>query len=142
MTLSGLAGGTSYDYFMRSVCGAGDTSAWSTRATFATTCGNYTLPFLENFQHLSAEYLLDRSNGALNTGSTLTGTSSAWIGANYLNAVATNPASKNHTRTIRLKDWLISPSIALGTPAPGTNFAWSSISEWSPMPHNACYNGF
>ncbi|PSK91647.1 GEVED domain-containing protein [Taibaiella chishuiensis] len=33
-----LTPGTTYDYYVRAICGAGDTSAWSPVATFTTTC--------------------------------------------------------------------------------------------------------
>ncbi len=36
MSLSGLSDDTSYDYYVRSICGAGDTSEWSAVGTFTT----------------------------------------------------------------------------------------------------------
>ena len=49
--MTGLAPGINYDVYMRSVCGAGDTSAWSTSATFLTLCNSFnTFPFTETFE--------------------------------------------------------------------------------------------
>lgn len=122
VSLTGLAGGTSYSYFVRSICSAGDTSAWSVRDTFTTSCGTYNLPFLETFDTYLPTTCWTEATGFLNTGSTLTAANSAWTGANYLNG-SSNPAAVVQLTSNTRRDWLISPSIVLGTPAAGTNFA-------------------
>lgn len=45
-TLSGLTQGTDYEYYVRSICGSGDTSGWYGPIKFRTTYG---LPYLESF---------------------------------------------------------------------------------------------
>ncbi|MGB1041442.1 MAG: choice-of-anchor J domain-containing protein, partial [Flavobacteriales bacterium] len=37
-TLSGLMGSSDYDWYVRAICGSGDTSAWSSVGTFTTLC--------------------------------------------------------------------------------------------------------
>ena len=46
--LSGLVPAISYDVYVRAICGAGDTSAWSTVA-FTTACGAYSAPYVQDF---------------------------------------------------------------------------------------------
>jgi hypothetical protein len=48
-TLTGLTAQTSYDYWVQADCGNGDVSPWSGPHTFATACGTFTAPFLDNF---------------------------------------------------------------------------------------------
>jgi hypothetical protein len=47
-TLSGLNSGTAYDYYIRSICGPGDTSGFSLTNTFRTEC-LFLAPWTENF---------------------------------------------------------------------------------------------
>jgi hypothetical protein len=52
-TLTGLSNATAYDVYVRSVCGAGDTSLYSSVESFVTTCPAITpvaLPYIEGFE--------------------------------------------------------------------------------------------
>ena len=50
INLTGLAAGRNYDFIVRGICDAGDTSNRSFRFTFATQCGNInSLPYFEDF---------------------------------------------------------------------------------------------
>lgn len=46
-TLSGLTSSTTYEYYVRAICGAADTSGWYGPITFATSNG---VPYFEDFQ--------------------------------------------------------------------------------------------
>lgn len=48
-TVPGLTSATTYDFYVRSICGAGDTSYWSSMISAATSCPPATLPFAESF---------------------------------------------------------------------------------------------
>ncbi len=48
-TLTGLMSATSYDVYVRSICGAGDSSDWSAITSFATLCNAFSVPYTENF---------------------------------------------------------------------------------------------
>ncbi|MBT6745437.1 MAG: T9SS type A sorting domain-containing protein [Flavobacteriales bacterium] len=47
--VNGLLSSTTYDFYVSSICGAGDTSSWSGPFTFNTPCASFTAPFLEEF---------------------------------------------------------------------------------------------
>lgn len=50
-TISGLASSTTYQFYMRSICGVADTSVWSTVNSFTTLCGSIsTFPYTEGFE--------------------------------------------------------------------------------------------
>ncbi len=48
-SLSGLTPNTWYDFYVRSICGPGDTSTWTGPGQFLTTCALVSTPFLESF---------------------------------------------------------------------------------------------
>ena len=48
-SLTGLAATTTYDYYVRAICGANDTSAWAGPYSFTTLCNPVVAPFLEEF---------------------------------------------------------------------------------------------
>ena len=47
--IKGLVPVTRYEYVVRSICGAGDTSLWSNRSEFVTECVPYTANYSRNF---------------------------------------------------------------------------------------------
>ena len=47
--VSGLMGNTTYDFYVRSICAPGDTSAWSAVGTFTTNCDPLTAPYVQPF---------------------------------------------------------------------------------------------
>lgn len=49
VTVSGLAAATTYDWYVRSLCGGTDTSAWSSVSTFTTSCATFTAPYTQTF---------------------------------------------------------------------------------------------
>lgn len=51
--VSGLLPATSYDYYVRAVCGATQTSAWVGPLTFTTECAVFVAPFNEPFDNTS-----------------------------------------------------------------------------------------
>ncbi len=53
-TLSGLSSGTTYDWYVRDDCGGGDQSTWTGPHTFSTACDATTVPYIENFDNVTA----------------------------------------------------------------------------------------
>jgi hypothetical protein len=51
--VTGLASATDFDFYVRAICGPGDTSSWSGPAGFTTACAIFTAPFLESFDGTS-----------------------------------------------------------------------------------------
>jgi hypothetical protein len=48
-----LSPATTYDWYVRSVCGVGDTSTWEGPEIFTTLCNPFTAPFSENFDGIT-----------------------------------------------------------------------------------------
>lgn len=111
--LSPLTANTSYSYFVRAICGPGDTSQWSPRYVFTTPCSPATLPFSENF-NTYVPSCWSEATGVLSNNSVLTGTSSAWVQDDWLNVSANGKAARINLFTTGKFDWLVSPSIDLG----------------------------
>ena len=51
-TLTGLNSATTYDFYIRSICGT-DYSPWSLKVSATTACGVFALPFTQNFDSAS-----------------------------------------------------------------------------------------
>ena len=60
ITLTGLNEGIRYDVYVRAICSATDTSAWSYLNTFVTTCSSVSVPYSEDFNG----YTEDISSGS------------------------------------------------------------------------------
>ena len=127
-SISNLSELTNYNVYVRSNCGSGDLSFWSSKVVFRTTCNNVIAPtVVETFStftgSISATSLpcWQKKIGAV-VGDALTGTASNWSFGDYNNS-STNPNGK--ALYINLygddKEWMISPSIDLGTTS-GPNF--------------------
>ncbi len=49
--IASLIPATTYDVYVRAICGVGDTSIWSTPHTFQTACLSVVAPYTENFEN-------------------------------------------------------------------------------------------
>ncbi len=115
--LTGLAPVTTYTFFVRGICAAGDTSAWVGSSSFTTSCAPYTVPFLEEFTATTfppACWSTARGFIGVNT-TTFTGTTTGWGSANYLYTASLGKAARINLYSNTKRDWLITPSIDLGT---------------------------
>jgi hypothetical protein len=56
-TISGLTQNTAYDFYVRAICGPGDTSAYAGPFTFNTLCAIIPLPYTETFELASSTTL-------------------------------------------------------------------------------------
>ncbi len=61
-TLTGLMNSTGYNWWVRAICGPGDTSAWSSRGTFTTNCLSLPAPYAEGFNTGSLPSCWSNSN--------------------------------------------------------------------------------
>lgn len=51
--LTGLTANTDYDFYVRAICGVGDTSVWSAPFTFTTPCATFNIPWSEGFESIT-----------------------------------------------------------------------------------------
>lgn len=119
-TASGLAPITTYNVYVRSVCGgASGSSQWTYAYSFTTLCAASTLPFAENFGSFPPT-CWTRADGYLTANSVLTfAATNSWAADGYLN-VGTTGAARINLSAAAKADWLITPSIDLG--ATSSNF--------------------
>lgn len=124
--VSGLTPSSSYDWYVRSVCGSMDTSAWSAMSSFATPCVPAVAPFSEGFSGgnlpacwsqgagNSEDWLFTPNGGHVgNVGNMGTGTTSS--GATSTSGLAAVDDSSPHNTSTTLETPLIDVS-GLTTP--------------------------
>ena len=115
--ITGLAGGTVYDFYARTICAVGDSSAWSGPFTFTTAPVPIIPPYLNDswgFPHSTFPgQFWSEAAGALITGPT--GTTSNWETDFYLNisTIPTNVSAKINLYYFNSTHWLISPDFDL-----------------------------
>jgi hypothetical protein len=105
--LSSLTAITSYDFYVRAICGAADTSTWSGPYNFTTLCATIVAPWMDSLETHTPTTTLVSSNcwnatsvsgydwnidGAGSTPSTATGPMGAYSGTNYFYIEASNGA--------------------------------------------------
>ena len=115
LNITGLSAITGYDFYVRNICGVGDTSAWSGPFSFTTLCANYTPNYLEDFTTYLPGCWSEAQGvlGATNTSFSST-TSSSWLADGFGNNGTTGAARMEIWSTGK-DEWLISPTIDLGT---------------------------
>lgn len=109
--LAGLAAQTDYQFYVRAICGVGDTSAWSAPNTFTTACAVITPTYLEDFTTFLPT-CWETATGALTASSSLTYGTNDWDDGGFAGLGFTGSATINIYSSH--DDWLISPSIDLG----------------------------
>ncbi|TDS50959.1 choice-of-anchor J domain-containing protein [Myroides indicus] len=102
-----LEANTEYEFYVRTVCGAGEYSIWSGPFVFTTACGVFTVPFHERFglgsQTLRCWTILDENNDGYNNRGTFGQYSMAFVAGWSMRF----EGSGIHD------DWLISPLVKL-----------------------------
>ncbi|RZJ73438.1 MAG: hypothetical protein EOO45_10075, partial [Flavobacterium sp.] len=116
-----LSPNTTYYFWIRSNCGAGDISAWSGVTTLKTACAAVIPPTtLETFSTFTGSMpgpdCWSEGTGILGaTPLTLTGTTSGWSNQNYNNATNANGTAVYLNLYGTDNEWFVSPPIDLGT---------------------------
>lgn len=116
-TLTGLTANTTYQYYVKSICGAGDSSEWVGPYSFTTDCPDFfTPPFMEDFNSYSlfgpTPDCWQEAEGVLEAISTLSYGSSGW-GYDNFGDVGSVSARVNIYNDLQY-DWLLTPVIDLG----------------------------
>ncbi|WP_405370069.1 choice-of-anchor J domain-containing protein [Nonlabens sp. Asnod2-A12] len=108
--LTGLIANTTYDYYVRANCGAGDYSEWVGPYSFETSCESKVPGYVENFDSYVPdcwEEATGELDASLNIGS------SSWASDGFANN-GTTGAARYNMYTTTTGQWLISPPIDLG----------------------------
>jgi len=136
--ITGLVGNTDYEFYIREICGAGDTSAWINDFLSVTTdCDPVGIGYTEDFtSYVPACW--DEASGDLGTASVLTSGFSNWGSDEYGNNTGPNgDAAEINVYSTGIDEWLISPSIDISTNATqvsfdmiATEYASSATAVW------------
>ena len=116
--LTGLTANSSYDFYVRAICGLGDTSAWAGPISFTTLCpAAYSPAYLENFTSFVPGCWDEASDGTPLTGPTGAGFGE-WNHSDYLNNGGVNDAVKINLYNTGTSDWLLSPNFDMSAGGP------------------------
>lgn len=117
VSLSQLSPITTYYMWMRSKCSTTDSSAWMGPLVFTTLCSSSSLPYAENFDGSFPPPCWDLKRGQLlsTTATSSLTNNTSWVQDDWLNVTGTDKAAKINVYVASKRDWLISPSIDLGT---------------------------
>jgi len=113
-TLSGLNNPTDYDFYIRNICGIGDTSNSSPVRSFSTPCGAYIPVYIQDFDPY-LPYCWTEMTGELGAVETVISdpSTSNWTSGGFGGVGSSGAASIWIGNDIN--EWLVSPSIDLGT---------------------------
>ena len=103
-TSGGLAPATTYDFYVRAICGSGDTSTWAGPFTFTTACPVYIPNYTQPFNTFIPNTCWDEADaGTVATGPSTLG-ASPWVAGTAIG----NTARINLYTNTR-SDWVLSP---------------------------------
>jgi hypothetical protein len=107
--VTGLSPITSYDFYVKAICGAGDSSYWAGPFTFVTPCATLVPPQLEDFTNVFPPNTCwdQAGDGDQFSGPTNIGTSS-WFTDGFAN-VGTTGAVRCYLANTLNKEWVLSP---------------------------------
>ena len=115
-TLSGLAGNTSYDVYVRANCSATEQSAWSAVESIVTLCNVFPISYSEDFSSFMPSCWTEYADGEPSTGPTGAAGSGSWTADGFMNNGTSGAAKINiYGTSTGDNDWLVSPEIDLGT---------------------------
>jgi len=123
-TATNLTPGTTYTVYLRSDCGATDQSSWIQGSAFTTLCPPiaFGVPFNQDFESsVFVPACWSQASGFLGNPTTFNATpNNYWNQQNYGNASVAVASSTNKSARLNLygttrRDWIITPSIDLGT---------------------------
>ncbi|MBO7571694.1 MAG: fibronectin type III domain-containing protein, partial [Bacteroidales bacterium] len=100
--ITGLSANTSYDAYVKAVCGVGDESAWK-KVTFRTECGIENVPYTENFESFGAGTVPSCWDNSASTTSTI-GSSPSYVWGVY---------SYNDNKMLRMYNYYVNSGTAL-----------------------------
>jgi len=106
--LNGLNPATHYDFYVRSICSAGDSSLWEGPLSFITVCNAFTIPFVENFDLVTAPVVTDCWKVTNNNGDAY-----AWQTSGVYSMSAPNSMYMRWNASISMNDWFFTPALDL-----------------------------
>lgn len=111
-TVTGLMAQSTYQWYVRAICAAGDTSDWSSFNSFTTPCQVFNVPFEETFDVFVPTCWDEAGAGDPSTGPSSLGTGN-WRDGDYLNTVGNGGGARINLYTNTFREWILSPTIDL-----------------------------
>ena len=140
-TLTGLSSNTSYDFYVRDSCSAGDVSPWVGPFTFSTTCSPVTAPWSEDFEGSAFTV----PTGFFNDGSLPScykredDNTFKWIPGNNSTTAFNSGPSVDHTKGTSSGKFLLSARRFGSNPVNGLNTAITTVPiDLSPLSIPEC----
>lgn len=116
-TITGLSPNTSYDFYVRAVCGRNDSSYWSGPFSFTSLCAPVnTYPYTQKFNTFLPNCWEEAGEGNPNSGPSDLG-NSTWDSDDYLNDAAKGDAIKVNLYHNNRREWIISEPFDLSASA-------------------------
>ena len=128
--LTGLTANYSYDFYVRAICGVGDTSAWTGPYSFTTPCSVYTPQYLESFNTWVSPCWDQADAGSPTTTATTFG-SSNWNSTGFLNDGSGAGAVKINLYFTGTEDWMVSPTFDLSAGGPWELKIEAGVTGWN-----------
>ena len=130
-TLASLLPNTSYDFYIRSICGPGDTSIWSTPSSFMTppTCPEPTLLTSNSLSHNAAEVSWVE-NGSATAWEVEWGLTGFVQGSGMILSTTLNPDTLTGLNSATTYDFYVRSVCA-----PGDTSIWSTVNSFTTLPN-------
>ena len=122
-TAMSLMSSSPYEYYVRAICGPGDTSNWAGPVSFVTACAVFTPAYNTNFGNFLPTCWAEADAGSPATGPSAFGAGS-WA--------QSGTSARTNLFTTGKSDWLISPEFDLSTPGPWELVINSNATDYSP----------
>jgi len=130
-SITGLTSSTCYDFYVRSVCGPGDESYWSNKATYCTSQQPVNVPFMIDFETASGFTFANNATGTGWYTGSATGVNNTTGGSNGLYVSSDNGVTNSYTTTSTVvwafRDIYFTPSTSDYT----LTFDWKCYGEGS-----------
>ncbi len=116
ISITGLSSQSDYEFFVRAICGAGDSSTWTGPSPFTTPCASIIPPYLEPFNSFLPSICWEQAgSGTPATGPSAIG-SSSW-GQSGFPGTGTG-GTRINLYTTGKEEWILTPIFDLSTGGP------------------------
>lgn len=129
-SLGGLTAAIDYEFYVRSICGPGDSSAYVGPFPFSTPCAVLSVPHDEDFTTFVATCWDEAGSGDWMTTPGTLG-SSDWAATDFLNDGGANEGAKINLFSNTDQEWILSPQFDLSAGGPYELVVEAGVTSWN-----------